>query len=232
MFKINSLNYKISRFFCKFIIINSEKIFKLYKINKLPNFDIDFKKSFLFLKKEILEYLNYNLLQSASNISQEQLRIENKHKWKVLVLKLFNIVNVKNCNNLPKLYSIIKKHKNIKSVIVSKLEPNSHIKPHRGVFNGLVRYHFGIKIPKDKEKTFLKLNGEKKYWKEGDSFIFDDTEYHEAVNDSEEDRIIIMVDYERPLPWFLKPLNKFIIYIIKKSPLIQNSIENMENFNK
>jgi aspartyl/asparaginyl beta-hydroxylase (cupin superfamily) len=152
MIRINSLNYKLSRFFCKFIIINAEKIFKLYKINKLPNFDVDFKKSFLFIEKEILDYVNSNDLPSASEISEEQLRIEKDNKWKVLVLKLFNF---KNCNNFKKLFDVIKKHKNIHTAMVSKMEPNTHIKKHRGIFNGLIKYHLGIKIPKDNNNVFL-----------------------------------------------------------------------------
>jgi aspartyl/asparaginyl beta-hydroxylase (cupin superfamily) len=232
MIKINTFKYIFFKKICKFLIFNAEKIFKKYKIQDLPDFDKDFKKGFIFIKNEVLAYLKNNELPNASDISVEQQSIENEKKWKVLVLKVFSKYNQKNCNLLPKTTKILKKHKNIVNAMFSKMEPNSHIKRHRGVYNGLVRYHFGIKIPNDKNNLFIIINDEKIHWKENESFIFDDTQYHEAVNNTKEDRLILMIDYERPIPWFLKPLNKIILYIIEKSPLIKNSIENLDNFNK
>lgn len=228
MIQSHSLKYKISRFFCKTIIQNAEKTFKGFTCNKLPEFDKELKANFQSIKQEFINFYSNNLIPSAGEISQEQLRIENENKWKTLVLKVFGYYNKANCEKCPVTYNIIKNYDNIVSVLYSVMEPGTHIKPHRGVFNGVMRYHLGIIIPRS-DKVFINIDNLKRYWKENKSFVFDDTLLHEAVNQSNEKRVIIIIDFLRPLPPPFNYINKFILKIISKSPLIQNIIENLEN---
>jgi len=148
-----------------------------------------------------------------------------------LVLKVFDYYNKANCSLCPLTHEIISCSKNrIVSALFSVMEPGTHIKPHRGVFNGVLRYHLGIVVP-DSEDVFINIDNNKTYWHEGESFIFDDTLLHEAINNSAERRVVLIIDYIKPLPRVLNLVNKMIINIIKKSPLIQNIIENLENVN-
>ena len=223
-----SLRYKASRLFCKTIIQSAEKIFKVFTTSKLPQFDKALKNNFNTIKQEFVDFYNHNTIPSAGEVSAEQLRIENEHKWKTLVLKVFGYYNKDNCDKCPVTYNTLKDYDNIVSALFSVMEPGTHIKPHRGVFNGVVRYHLGIIIPKS-DKVFINIDNQKRFWKENKSFVFDDTLLHEAINNSQEKRVIMIIDFLRPLPPPLDLVNKAILKIISKSPLIQNIIENLEN---
>ena len=43
----------------------------------------------------------------------------------------------------------------------------------------------------------LKVGGKVRKWKEGESFIFDDTIEHEAWNRTNEDRIVLLMDLNK-----------------------------------
>ena len=229
MINPSSIKYKASRLFCKTIIQAFEKISRKYGITTLPEFDKSVKANFEGIKREFLNYYEANNIPSAGEISKEQLRIEDQNKWRTLVLKVFDYYNAANCSLCPLTHGIIScRENNIVSALFSVMEPGTHIKPHRGVFNGVLRYHLGIVVP-DSEEVFINIDNNKTYWHEGRSFIFDDTLLHEAINNSTERRVVLIIDYIKPLPYVLNLVNKMIINIIKKSPLIQNIIENLEN---
>ena len=227
MIKQNSLKYKMSKLFCKSIIRYCEIFFKKYNNVKIPSFDKYLKENFDVIKKEYNDYvLNHNI-PVTNKLSKEQYKIENKDNWKMLVFKIGNFYNNKIIKYFPKTIEILKKHKNIIYMSFSVMEPKTHILPHRGLYNGIVRYHLGISIP-DSDNVYLKVNNQIIKWKENESFIFDDTNVHEAVNNSNQKRVIIMIDFYRPLPLFLNVLNKIVVSIILNSPIIKNMIENVK----
>lgn len=223
----NSLNYKISRFFCKTVIKFCESLFKKYNNIKMPDFDKDLKENFDLIKKEYIDYINSNNIPATSKLSQEQSRIEDKENWKMLVVKIGNYYNNKIINHFPKTIKIIKKYKNIIYVSFSIMESKTHILPHRGLYNGIIRYHLGIFVPKH-DDVYLKVNDKIIKWKDKESFIFDDTSIHEAVNNSDEKRVIMMIDFYRPLPFIFNILNKIVVLMILNSPIIKNMIENVK----
>lgn len=109
----------------------------------------------------------------------------------------------------------------------SVLKPGKKISPHRGPYQGVLRYHLGLIIPKS-EACHIKILGVTHCWQEGKSFIFDDTYEHEAQNLSQEERVILFVDFFRPLPRPLNWLNRFIFHLISHSPFITNVLKKIE----
>lgn len=76
------------------------------------------------------------------------------------------------------------------------LEPQAHIKPHSGFSHAILRAHLGLRIPDG--ECWLRVADEKRGWREGGSFIFDDMSEHEAFNGTDEPRIVLMLDFLRP----------------------------------
>jgi len=77
----------------------------------------------------------------------------------------------------------------------SILQPRSRILPHCDNSNTWVTAHLGIQIPPE---TGIRVGRETRGWKEGE-FIFFDTSYqHEAWNDSDSPRIILLFDFLHP----------------------------------
>lgn len=96
--------------------------------------------------------------------------------------------------NVPFTASLIKKHlPNHKAAAFSRLRANSYIDPHTGYQSDYLRYHLGINVPKG--DCALKCEDEIYKWENGKSFIFDDRKMHEAWNRTNQDRIILIIDF-------------------------------------
>ena len=120
---------------------------------------------------------------------------KNKDKWQVFTFQFFGIKHPLNCSLCPKTYSILQKIPNLISADFSYLPANMHIKPHKGFTQMVLRAHLGLVIP---DNCKLRVGNEIKTWQVGKMLIFDDSFEHEAWNDSNEDRFVLMLDIANP----------------------------------
>jgi beta-hydroxylase len=109
----------------------------------------------------------------------------------------------------------------------SILAPGARIAPHRGVYNGVVRYHLALAVPSAAERCGIRIGGETRHWEEGKSLMFDDTLEHEAWNATAEPRIVLFVDVLRELPQPLAALNRGLLWLIGVSPYVRNMLLNL-----
>ncbi len=77
----------------------------------------------------------------------------------------------------------------------SILNPRAHIPAHTGVTNTRAIIHLPLIVP---EGCRFRVGGETRQWVEGEAFAFDDTIDHEAWNDSNETRIVLIFDVWNP----------------------------------
>jgi aspartyl/asparaginyl beta-hydroxylase (cupin superfamily) len=80
-------------------------------------------------------------------------------------------------------------------VLHSVFTPGTHLLPHRGVTNARAVSHLPMVIPSD---CALRVGGEERAWREGQTLIFDDTYEHEAWNRSVEIRVVLIADVWNP----------------------------------
>jgi hypothetical protein len=80
-------------------------------------------------------------------------------------------------------------------VFFSVLKAGTTIKPHFGPTNARLRLHLGLDIPND---CWLEVAGERRAWKQGECLLFDDSFLHQACNESETDRVVLIVDLWHP----------------------------------
>lgn len=77
----------------------------------------------------------------------------------------------------------------------SMLQPRSAIPPHTGVTNTRAIVHLGLDVPPD---CGFRVGGETREWQAGRAFAFDDSIDHEAWNNSDERRHILIIDTWNP----------------------------------
>jgi len=77
----------------------------------------------------------------------------------------------------------------------SILRPRTRIPPHTGVSNIRTTVHLPLIIP---EGCGLRVGGETREWKLGEALAFDDTIEHEAWNDSDQLRAVLILDVWNP----------------------------------
>ena len=128
---------------------------------------------------------------------------------------------------MPFLVSILKKLDEVKSCAVSILPSKKIIPIHIGYYKGVMRYQLAIKVPK-KGDCFICVNGIKYNWKTGHGVLFDDTYPHKVYNDSDEDRIVLYMDIERPNLGSLKWMNKVFLHLANNSSIAKKEVASTE----
>lgn len=78
----------------------------------------------------------------------------------------------------------------------SALKPGTHIAPHHGATNTRLTVHMPLIIPPD---CALRVGGETHVWKPGELVMFDDTILHEAWNNSDRLRVVLIFDVWHPM---------------------------------
>jgi aspartate beta-hydroxylase len=81
------------------------------------------------------------------------------------------------------------------SAFFSILKPGAKIPPHTGVTNTRAIIHLPLVVPPG---CGFRVGGETREWVEGQAFAFDDTIEHEAWNNSDQPRIILILDVWNP----------------------------------
>jgi len=93
------------------------------------------------------------------------------------------------------------------AVMFSILTPHAQLAPHSDPDAGVIRYHLGLKVPKDKENCFLVVNDKKLHWQEGHDLMFDETYIHSAENNTNERRVVLLLnivpEYSNPIIFWL-----------------------------
>jgi aspartyl/asparaginyl beta-hydroxylase (cupin superfamily) len=80
--------------------------------------------------------------------------------------------------------------------LFSKLAPNTRIPPHNGLLNTRLICHLPLIVPPD--CGALRVGNEERPWVEGELLIFDDSIQHEAWNNSDQERVILLFEIWRP----------------------------------
>lgn len=99
------------------------------------------------------------------------------------------------CNQCPQTAQILSSIPDVTLAGFSRLAPGSHIQPHTGWVQSSYRLHLGLVIPDDCK---LRVGWEIQPWQEGHCLIFEDTVEHEAWNNSDLTRTVLLIDFRKP----------------------------------
>lgn len=103
----------------------------------------------------------------------------------------------------------------VKAAMFAALPPGGRLVTHRDPFAGSVRYHLGLVTP-NTDNCYISVDGERYSWRDGQGVVFDETYLHFAENQSDQMRIILFCDVERPLNnpvarWFNQVVSRTLI---------------------
>jgi tetratricopeptide (TPR) repeat protein len=106
-----------------------------------------------------------------------------------------------NCARCPKTTALVERLPLIyipgfaPTVMFSVLLPHTRIPPHTGVTNTRLIGHLPLIVP---DNCYFRVGNDTRKLKRGKAWLFDDSIEHEAWNDSDETRIILMIDIWNP----------------------------------
>lgn len=119
-------------------------------------------------------------------------------RWKSFYLKSFDN-NIPSAYELaPKTMALIDQIPTMNMALFAALMPGKELKKHHDPFAFTMRYSMGLSTPNSIDCGLI-VDGDDRIWRDGESFIFDETYMHSAYNDTDKVRLILMTDVARPL---------------------------------
>jgi aspartate beta-hydroxylase len=119
--------------------------------------------------------------------------------WDVFILYERGKRHDDRCRLFPTVTAIVDRNRTVRSlaglVYFSRLAPHSRVAPHSGPTNMRVRAHLGIDIPPN---CGIRVGDITSTWHDGRCIVFDDSFPHEVWNDSDRERIVLVVDLWHP----------------------------------
>ena len=192
------------------------------------------RDNYKVIRDEYIEYTKHYTLKRHGDIDYNQKSIDTTNiPWQVLILKTYN----KETNKIkyfPKTYNLIKKIPNCTLALFSVLPPGKKLPPHRGPYNGVIRYHLSLIVPNAPKNElngcFLKVNDKNYYWEEGSDIFFDDTYIHSAENNTDSPRVVLFLDIKKKFDnIFLDTINDILFYYSEYNETVLNIVKNINN---
>lgn len=157
-----------------------------YKTTNL-SFVQSLEANWLLIKEEL------NRLQPGTSISWQENFLYNQG-WDMFGLHSFGRKLEENCRLCPETTRLVESIAGMTTAGFSSLAPGTHIVPHEGYVNTVLRCHLGLVVP---DGCSIRVGSETKTWEEGKCLIFDDTVEHEVWNHSNFPRIILLIDFKK-----------------------------------
>jgi len=142
--------------------------------------------------------------------------------WKRFYLKWYDKALPSAEALCPKTVELVKAVPHVHAAIFAILPPGGRLVRHRDPFAGSMRYHLGLSTPNSPD-CFIVVDGENYFWRDGEGVVFDETYIHFAENKTDQTRLILFCDVERPLnSGIMTAINRFTINHLVKGTASQN----------
>jgi hypothetical protein len=162
-------------------------------------------------------------MPSFHEILKEVHMITTDDQWKTYFLAGIGMDCRENAKRCPETMRLLGKIPGMKTAFFSILAPHKHIPAHRGAFNGILRFHLGLMVPEPREKVRIRIGNDIHHWSEGKSLIFDDTFNHEVWNDTDGYRVVLFVDFARPLKQPFQGINEAFLNMASLAPFLREA---------
>jgi len=111
------------------------------------------------------------------------------------------------------------------TAMFSILQPGQRLFPHTGPSSAVLRYHLGVHIPCP-EECAIRVANQTRHWEQGRSLILNDYREHEAWNESEQPRVVLFVDFKRPVSQKLIKERDHVVDLFAQYKFSQEIVDN------
>ncbi len=167
----------------------------------------------------------HELATDVATISQDR-------GWKTFLLCGYGFRSQANIDHCPRTWAACQNIPGLITVMFSILEPGKHLPPHRGPYNGVLRLHLGLIVPEPREDLGIRVDQETYRWREGEAVIFDDAYEHEAWNRTDKTRVVLFVDFRKPLRFPANLINRLLLSLAVFTAFIREGMDNQKAWEK
>ncbi len=189
--------------------------------------------NFATIREELAPLLaDRSVLPAFQEFDPGQARLSHDALWKVFILRGFGVDAPDNRERCPRTAAVIDQVPGLYTAMFSILEPGKRIPVHAGPIKGLIRYHLPLVVPAAPDCK-IKIGGVVTGWEEGRAILFDDTFLHSAWNETDEVRVVLFVDLERPMPWaWLTSVNRRVLALLTRTDRVRGAVARADGFDR
>jgi beta-hydroxylase len=152
--------------------------------------------------------------------------------WKIFVLTAYGIKSEPNIALCPESWRLVQQIPGLRTAMFSIFQPGKRLPPHRGPYNGVLRLHLGLQIPEHNGNLGIRIGSDSRTWSEGSVLIFDDAYEHEAWNETGEPRVVLFVDFEKPLRFPVNIGNRMLLSLAFLTPYLREGNDNLRRWER
>ena len=119
--------------------------------------------------------------------------------WRSVNLVTYRHFYRENCAAFPKTVQLLTAIPGLTSAFLNLLEPRSKLPVHNGDTNTTYRCHLPLIVPTGGiDKLGIEVGGERRGWREGEAFAFNEAFRHTVWNHTDHDRVVLVFDVLKP----------------------------------
>jgi len=201
--------------------------------NDIFQWTSDLESNYAVIRKELDRILEYrDSLPKLHDIQHDQYRISADDKWRAFVICGWGISAREGVRLCPETARIVRGIPGLRSAFFSILDPGAHIPEHRGHVRGLLRGQLALKVPDRREDCTIWVEGTPFHWEAGRMFIFDDTYLHEVRNRTSEERVVLILHFDRPMDWLGRVSHRALLFLIRRTGFFRKARRNVDQWEK
>jgi len=167
---------------------------------------------------------------SVREISPDHEKIAVDEKWRSLFLWGYGVRIDANCARCPETARILEKIPGLLTAFYSVMLAGAHVPRHTGPTKAILTAHLGLVVPRNREACHMRVGDNNVVWEEGRIIVFDDMFPHEVWNDTDEDRIVLLLHLKRPLKFPGSALRDLFFTALRASPFVRDGLRNLDRW--
>lgn len=210
-------------------LVGDKPVFDAAQFPFLRGFEENWQK----IRAELEEVLKDRAhLPAFHEISPDQKKISRDDRWKTFIFYGFGARSEANCQRCPETARLLATVPGLQTAWFSILAPGYHIRAHRGVTKGVVRVHLGLIVPEQRDRCVMRVDDQRLTWQEGKCLAFDDTYDHEVWNDTDQERVVLLFDFDRPMRPLGRMVHQLLVWGVKRSAYFKDAKRNLDAWEK
>lgn len=219
----------LDRLLMRYATIDEHQIFP----NELFPWTSNLAQNWSAIRDEAKELLGDPFsIPSVREISSDHRKIAVDNKWRSFFFWGYGLRAERNCARCPETARIVGQIPDLLSALYSVTLAGAHIPRHTGPTKAIITVHMGLIIPRNREDCRMQVGDHNVVWHEGRVVIFDDMYPHEVWNDTDEDRVILMLHLKRPLRFPGSLVRNLLFAALRTSPFVRDGLRNLDRWEK
>ncbi len=193
----------------------------ILQVSDFPALD-PLRDNWQVIRDEALQLFDQGHIRAAEKNNDASFNSFFKEGWKRFYLKWYGDELASARALCPNTVALLATIPTVKAAMFASLPPGARLVRHRDPYAGSLRYHLGLITP-NSPACYIEVDGQRYHWRDGEAVMFDETYIHHAENTTDQRRVILFCDIERPLHFApMRWFNRVFARLVMTASATQN----------